>query len=1435
MTHLYGRIGGEILANTSTQGSQFKPAITWLASGGFLVTWSDTSGQGGDSSSSGIKGQIFDASGNRVGGEFLVNSVTTGQQGTSAVAALASGGFVVSWVDDSGQGGDANLSGIKAQIFNASGNKVGTEFLVNTVTDSAQQWPAVTSLASGGFVVTWQSLGDIKAQIYGATGDKIGGEFLINSATSGTQLNAAVTSLDSGGFVVTWSDDSGQGGDASGSGIKAQIFNDQGGKVGSEFLVNTVTLDNQYEPTIAKLASGGFVVSWSDVSGRGGSGSDIKAQIFDAAGNKVGTEFVVNTTTASDQMQPEVASLPTGGFVITWTDTSGQGGDASMGLKAQVFDAAGGKVGTEFLVNTATLNMQYEPAIASHPSGRFAVTWFDEGGDPSGFAIKLQIFAPSDETFRGTDGDDIIFGTEAQDVINALGGNDQVVGRGGNDILDGAEGNDELRGFEGDDTLRGGIGADKLYGQSGADSIQGGDGADTIEGDGFSSFAGDGDDHLDGGAGDDNIRGGGGNDTILGGADSDILLGGAGSDLVEGGDGDDFLAGFGEQSHGVDSDVDSLFGGNGNDQISLGYGDSADGGSGADTLFLSFYSGATAGVTADFRQLADNGTMVVAGGTLSNIEYVGLLSMTQFDDVVIAGRIRPGVDGIEISGWGGNDDLTGTAGVDSIYGGDGDDVIRGGGGTNPAQSPAGDRLSGEAGNDTIFIGADGATAFGGSGDDSIFGGAGGDQLFGEEGADQLHGNGGNDRIIGWDGDDTLTGGSGDDVLLGDRDNDSLDGGEGNDSLSGGEGDDSLVGGDGNDTLDAGTGHDTLAGGTGNDVYVVDGLGDVVLENPGEGDADEIRVSLGNYRIAANVEKLTYTGAASTSLRGRASNEIITSGTGADIIYLQDGGDDTASGGAGNDRFYLGSALNAADRLDGGSGMFDQVLLQGNYAGLVLGANTLVNIETLVLLSGDDTRFGDTAGNLYSYDITTADRNVAAGERLTVDFSTLRSGENVTFNGSAETDGRLILFGGHGNDVLTGGAGGDALIGGGGADTLTGGAGGDQFAGTRAELAGDRITDFGRDDRIVVDDASLEGFEFSLNGETLRLGSGETVTLSGFTGRLVASAAAEGGVALTVAAPGAKLSNDFNGDGRSDVFWRETGGGAFSNWLGRPDGGLVNNDSAAYKVGVPVEWRVAGSGDFNGDGRSDILWRNDDGRITNWLGRADGSIGNNDANALSTVATSWRVVGTGDFNGDGRFDILWRNEDGRLTNWLGRADGGFANNDGTAMSTVATSWRVAGTGDFNGDGRFDILWRNEDGRLTNWLGRADGGFTNNDGTAMSTVPTSWQVVGTGDFNGDGRDDLLWRNADGRLSSWLGRADGGFTNNDAVALSTVATSWHVADTGDYNGDGRSDILWRNDNGGLTTWLGRADGGFINNDVNAFATVPTNWQVQNDYLIV
>ncbi len=375
------KVGVEILVNTAIKNDQVTSTITALANGGFVVAWDDSSGQGGDASSNSIKAQIFDASGNKLNGELLVNTTTAGAQTLPTITSLKNGGFIATWTDASGLDGDASSTSVKAQIFDANGAKVGNEFLVNTSTAGAQQDSAVTELMNGGFVVTWQDGSTIKAQVLNATGGKVGTELLV-----GIEFVPSIAPLPNGGFVIAWQDNSGQGGDL-GVSVKAQIFDANGGKIGGEFLANTVTAGVQAHPSVTTLNNGNFVVTWHDGNGLGGDpDSSIRAQIFTSTGATVGNEFLVNTTTANAQQFPSIAALTNGGFVVVWEDLSGQGGDASgSSIKAQAYDSFGNKVGGEFLVNTATPSDQQisfagavsGTSVSGLPNGGFVVTWQD--------------------------------------------------------------------------------------------------------------------------------------------------------------------------------------------------------------------------------------------------------------------------------------------------------------------------------------------------------------------------------------------------------------------------------------------------------------------------------------------------------------------------------------------------------------------------------------------------------------------------------------------------------------------------------------------------------------------------------------------------------------------------------------------------------------------------------------------------------------------------------------------------------------------------------------------------------------------------------------------------------------------------------------------------------------------------------------------------
>ncbi|MDP9423997.1 MAG: M10 family metallopeptidase C-terminal domain-containing protein, partial [Pseudomonadota bacterium] len=169
------------------------------------------------------------------------------------------------------------------------------------------------------------------------------------------------------------------------------------------------------------------------------------------------------------------------------------------------------------------------------------------------------------------------------------------------------------------------------------------------------------------------LSGGREGDTLVGGAGNDMLSGGLGADQVDGGAGDDVLNGGGEY-HEDDGSSDALAGGSGNDTIYAGFGDNVDGGAGSDSLHLDARA-ATAGITADFTQLTNGGSITVGGGTLTGIELLGAINATNFADNIVASSTGSGA---QMFGWSGNDRLQGSAAGDSIYGGNGNDIIIGG-------------------------------------------------------------------------------------------------------------------------------------------------------------------------------------------------------------------------------------------------------------------------------------------------------------------------------------------------------------------------------------------------------------------------------------------------------------------------------------------------------------------------------------------------------------------------------------------------------------------------------------------------------------------------------------------------------------------------------------------------------------------------------------
>ena len=297
-------------------------------------------------------------------------------------------------------------------------------------------------------------------------------------------------------------------------------------------------------------------------------------------------------------------------------------------------------------------------------------------------------------------------------------------------------------------------------------------------------------------------------------------------------------------------------------------------------------------------------------------------------------------------------------------------------------------------------------------------------------------------------------------------------------------------------------------------------------------------------------------------------------------------------------------------------------------------------------------------------------------------------------------------------------------------------------------------------------------------------------------------------------------NFFNSDDKADILWRNTNG-EVELWLSNSSpGGFSYQNLGA----VNTSWQIAGTGDFNASGEAGILWRNTDGGVELWNSNGSGGFAYDN---LGVVNTSWQIAVTGNFNGDGE-DILWHNTNGDTELWNDNGSGGFTYEN---LGAVNPSWQIVGTGDFTGTGEDSIVWRNTNGDVELWLSNdgpgsedaTDNGFTYDD---LGVVSTSWQIAGTGDFNGSRKAGILWRNTDGDVELWNPNEGPGFTGEN---LGVVNTSWQIVGTGDFTGTGADSILWRNTNGDTELWNPNGLGGFTYQNLGV---VGTGWSVQKNF---
>lgn len=556
------RWGSEFSISFGSQtGNQLSSSIVATVDGGYLVSWTDT---GFPESRIATRTGDFTPQGNSyvvLNGSIVTLSAATAGQDlyASALTRLNNGSVVLSAI--TGNDGDGSN-------FGAFGTAtVATLNSVTAVPTSANETPItnipgllnevnrtdIAALTGGGYSLavsggTASTDSGIYVRTLTAAGAVVA-DFIKTDdpAVNQFEVGPTIASLSDGGFFVTWINGGLLG--LADNKLQGQRFSALGVKAGG---IIDIGLGATNVVASARLNNGNVVVAFTDSASTTeafNGEENITYRIMTPAGTFVTGELLASTASAGQQIRPDVAALQDGGFVIVWQDSGANGADTEgTAIRGQRFNAAGTKIGAQFLVNTTTAGDQTDPSVGVLSDGRFMVTWTD-ASDVAGTIIRTQIFDPREGLVNGTlFGEQVMGSNLLNDRINGLAGNDTIMGLGGNDNINGGTGADRMFGGLGNDTFHVDNAGDVIveFANSGTDVMivslaaryampVNVESAFITSPTGGWISANEAANVLTGSNANDIFFGNGGNDTIRGGLGSDILFGGAGNDALHGG------------------------------------------------------------------------------------------------------------------------------------------------------------------------------------------------------------------------------------------------------------------------------------------------------------------------------------------------------------------------------------------------------------------------------------------------------------------------------------------------------------------------------------------------------------------------------------------------------------------------------------------------------------------------------------------------------------------------------------------------------------------------------------------------------------------------------------------------------------------------------------------------------------------------------------
>jgi parallel beta-helix repeat protein len=255
----------------------------------------------------------------------------------------------------------------------------------------------------------------------------------------------------------------------------------------------------------------------------------------------------------------------------------------------------------------------------------------------------------------------------------------------------------------------------------------------------------------------------------------------------------------------------------------------------------------------------------------------------------------------------------------------------------------------------------------------------------------------------------------------------------------------------------------------------------------------------------------------------------------------------------------------------------------------------------------------------------------------------------------------------------------------------------------------------------------------------------------------------------------RIPFDFNGDGKSDLVWQNQTTGDATFWA--MNTGAWSGNWSYLARSIPSDWKIVAAPDLNGDGRPDLVWMNQTtGDVTYWIMNGTQWTGNWGYIAHN-VSTAWRLVTAADLFGNGSVSLVWQNQaTGDVTYWVMNG-AQWTGNWGYIAHNVSTAWKIVGSGDLTGDGKADLVWQNQTTGDVSYWEISDGTWTGNWGYIAHNVSTAWKIEAILDLSGDGKPDLIWRNqATGDVTYWVMNGTQ-WTGNWGYIAHNVSTAWKI----------------------------------------------------------